>query len=44
MVTFDMPWHTATGVTKLASNNFLVTGRIRQRRRLNEGEVAYLRS
>jgi 5-methyltetrahydropteroyltriglutamate--homocysteine methyltransferase len=43
MVTFDMPWHTSTGVTKLASNNFLVTGRIKQRRRLAEGEAAYLR-
>ena len=43
MVTFDMPWRTATGVTKLASNNFLVTSRIKQRRRLAEGEAAYVR-
>jgi 5-methyltetrahydropteroyltriglutamate--homocysteine methyltransferase len=44
MVTFDMPWHTSSGVTKLASNNFLVTGRIKQRGRLAEGEAAYVRS
>ena len=45
MVTFDMPWREAcaAGVTKLASNNFLVTSRIKQRRRLAEGEAAYVR-
>ncbi len=44
MRTFDMPWHTSEGVTKLPSKQFVITGRLRQRRRLAEGEAAYLRS
>jgi len=42
MRTFDMPWHTSDGVTKLPSKQFMITGRLRQRRRLAEGEAAYL--
>ncbi|GLZ06103.1 5-methyltetrahydropteroyltriglutamate--homocysteine S-methyltransferase [Actinomadura sp. NBRC 104412] len=44
MRTFDMPWHTEDGVTTLPSNQFIITERLRQRRRLAEGEAAYLRS
>jgi 5-methyltetrahydropteroyltriglutamate--homocysteine methyltransferase len=40
MRAFDMPWHTAEGVTKLRSNSFVVTGRLRQRERLAAGEAA----
>ena len=43
MRTFDMPWHTPEGVTKLASKAFVVTGRLRQRERLAAGEAAYLK-
>jgi 5-methyltetrahydropteroyltriglutamate--homocysteine methyltransferase len=44
MRTFDMPWHTSGGVAKLPSKQFVITGRLAQRRRLAEGEAAYLRS
>jgi 5-methyltetrahydropteroyltriglutamate--homocysteine methyltransferase len=44
MRTFDMPWHTSSGVTKLPSKQFVITGRLKQRSRLAEGEAAYLRS
>ncbi len=44
MRVFDMPWHTSEGVTKLPSNAYFVTGRIRQRERLAAGEAAYVRS
>jgi hypothetical protein len=43
MRTWDMPWHTSEGVTKLPSNTWVVTGRLRQRERLAAGE-AYVRS
>lgn len=43
MRTFDMPWHTSTGMTKLPSKSFTVTGRLKQRTRLAEGEAAYLK-
>jgi 5-methyltetrahydropteroyltriglutamate--homocysteine methyltransferase len=44
MRTFDMPWHTSSGVAKLPSKQFVITGRLKQRKRLAEGEAAYLRS
>jgi 5-methyltetrahydropteroyltriglutamate--homocysteine methyltransferase len=34
--------HTSRGVTRLPSKQFVVTGRLRQRTRLAEGEAAYL--
>jgi 5-methyltetrahydropteroyltriglutamate--homocysteine methyltransferase len=43
MRTFDMPWHTSEGVTKLPSKQFVITGRLKQHKRLAEGEAAYLR-
>jgi 5-methyltetrahydropteroyltriglutamate--homocysteine methyltransferase len=42
MRTFDMPWHTSAGMTKLPSKSFTVTGRLKQRGRLAAGEAAYL--
>ena len=44
MRTFDMPWHTSSGMTKLPSKSFTVTGRLKQRTRLAAGEAAYLKS
>jgi 5-methyltetrahydropteroyltriglutamate--homocysteine methyltransferase len=44
MRTFDMPWHTSSGITKLPSKQFVITGRLKQRKRLAEGEAAQLRS
>jgi 5-methyltetrahydropteroyltriglutamate--homocysteine methyltransferase len=44
MGTFDMPWHTSTGMTKLPSKSFTITGRLKQRTRLAEGEAAYVKS
>src|SRR6266480_2439246 len=43
MRSWDMPWHTGEGVTKLRSHTWVVTGRLRQRDRLAAGEAAYLR-
>ncbi len=43
MGTFDMPWHTSAGMTKLPSKSFTVTGRLKQRTRLAGGEAAYLK-
>lgn len=31
MGTFDMPWHTSAGMTKLPSKSFTVTGRLKHR-------------
>jgi 5-methyltetrahydropteroyltriglutamate--homocysteine methyltransferase len=42
MRTFDMPWHTSAGVTKLASKQFVITGRLVQLGRLAGAEAAYL--
>ena len=42
MKSWEMPWHSGDGVTRLRSNAFIVTGRLRQRRRLAAGEAAYL--
>ncbi len=44
MRSWDMPWQTREGVTKLRSNTWVVTGRLRQRGRLAAGEAAYVRS
>lgn len=44
MRTWDMPWHSPDGVTKLASHTWVVTGRLKQRRRLAAGEAAFVRS
>jgi 5-methyltetrahydropteroyltriglutamate--homocysteine methyltransferase len=44
MRSWDMPWQTSEGVTKLRSNAFVITGRLRQRSRLAAGEAAYLKS
>jgi 5-methyltetrahydropteroyltriglutamate--homocysteine methyltransferase len=41
---WDMPWHGSEGVTKLRSQTWVVTGRLRQRARLAAGEAAYVRS
>jgi 5-methyltetrahydropteroyltriglutamate--homocysteine methyltransferase len=41
MRAWDMPWHSSHGVTKLRSNGFVVTGRLRPRDRLAAGEAAY---
>ena len=44
MRTWDMPWHSGAGVTRLASHTWVVTGRLRQRGRLAAGEAAFTRS
>ena len=44
MRSWNMPWHTSEGVTKLLSHTWVVTGRLRQRDRLAAGEAAYVRS
>ena len=43
MRSWDMPWHTSEGVTKVRSHTWVVTGRLRQRERLAAGEAAYVR-
>jgi methionine synthase II (cobalamin-independent) len=43
MRTWDMPWHGAAGVTKLRSHTWVVTGRLKQRKRLAAGEAAFVR-
>ncbi len=44
MRTWDMPWHSAEGVTRVPSHTWVVTGRLTQRERLAAGEAAYVRS
>jgi 5-methyltetrahydropteroyltriglutamate--homocysteine methyltransferase len=44
MRTWDMPWHTSAGVTKLPSHTWVVTGRLRPTGRLAGGESAFVRS
>src|SRR5512135_1672706 len=44
MRTFDMPWRTGAGMTKLPSKSFTVTGRLKQRGRLAGDEAAYLKN
>jgi 5-methyltetrahydropteroyltriglutamate--homocysteine methyltransferase len=43
MRSFDMTWHAAGGATKLRSNAFVITGRLRQRSRLAAGEASYVK-
>ena len=44
MRTWDMPWHSAEGVTRVPSHTWVATGRLRQRTRLAADEAAYVRS
>jgi len=44
MRSWDMPWHTSEGVTRLRSHTWVVTGRLRPRGRLAAGEAAFVRS
>jgi Cobalamin-independent synthase, Catalytic domain len=44
MRTWDMPWHSAEGVTSVPSHTWVATGRLRQRTRLAADEAAYVRS
>ena len=44
MRTWDMPWHSSEGMTRLRSHTWVVTGRLRQRNRLAAGEAAFVRS
>jgi len=41
---FEMPWHGPDGVVKLPGTAYIVSGRLRQRRRITEGEVEFLRT
>jgi 5-methyltetrahydropteroyltriglutamate--homocysteine methyltransferase len=43
MRTWDMPWRSPDGVTRLASHTWVVTGRLEQRGRLAAGEAAFTR-
>jgi 5-methyltetrahydropteroyltriglutamate--homocysteine methyltransferase len=43
MRTWNMPWHSGEGVTRLPSHTWVVTGRLRQRGRLAAGEAAFTR-
>ncbi|HVP75015.1 MAG TPA: cobalamin-independent methionine synthase II family protein [Gaiellaceae bacterium] len=40
----EMPWRGPTGTVTLPSLQYTITGRLQQRRRMTEGDVAYLRS
>ncbi len=44
MSSWEMPWHGSAGTKKLHAHGFTVTSRLKQRRRLAEGEAAYVRS
>ncbi|HEX3689408.1 MAG TPA: hypothetical protein VHV28_06915 [Solirubrobacteraceae bacterium] len=44
MRTVEMPWRGEGGVATIPSKQFVITGRIRQRRRMTEGDVAFLRT
>jgi 5-methyltetrahydropteroyltriglutamate--homocysteine methyltransferase len=44
MRTVEMPWRSEGGVATLPSRQFVITERLRQRRRLAEGEAAYIRT
>jgi 5-methyltetrahydropteroyltriglutamate--homocysteine methyltransferase len=41
---FEMPWHGPDGMVKLPGTAYIVTGRLRQRRRITEGEAGFLQS
>jgi methionine synthase II (cobalamin-independent) len=42
MTTWDMPWRSGDGVTKMPSHTWVATGRLRPRGRLAAGEAAHL--
>jgi len=42
MTTWDMPWRSGRGVTKVPSHTWVAAGRLRPRGRLAGGEAAYL--
>jgi 5-methyltetrahydropteroyltriglutamate--homocysteine methyltransferase len=44
MRTVEMPWRGDGGTVTLPSKQYVITGRIKQHRRMTEGDVAYLRS
>lgn len=44
MQTWDMPWHSADGVTKIPSHTWIASSRLRQRDRLAGGEAAFMKS
>jgi 5-methyltetrahydropteroyltriglutamate--homocysteine methyltransferase len=44
MRTVEMPWKTDGGVVTLPSKQYLITSRIKQVRRMTEGDVAFLRT
>jgi methionine synthase II (cobalamin-independent) len=43
MQTWDMPWHSAQGVTTIASHTWVASARLRQRDRLAGGEASFVR-
>jgi 5-methyltetrahydropteroyltriglutamate--homocysteine methyltransferase len=42
--TVEMPWHSDGGVVTLPSKQYVISSRIKQKRRMTEGDVAYLRT
>ena len=44
MRTVEMPWKSDGGVVTLPSKQYLITGRIKQVKRMTEGDVAFLRT
>ena len=40
----EMPWKTDGGVVTMPSKQYLITGRLKQKRRMTEGDVAFLRT
>jgi 5-methyltetrahydropteroyltriglutamate--homocysteine methyltransferase len=43
MQTWDMPWHSAGGVTKIASHTWAATARLRQKGRIAADEYSFVR-
>jgi len=44
MRTVEMPWRSAGGTVALPSKQYVITGRIKQVKRMTEGDVAFLRT
>jgi 5-methyltetrahydropteroyltriglutamate--homocysteine methyltransferase len=44
MRTVEMPWRGESGTVALPSKQYVITGRIKQRQRMTEGDVAFLRT
>jgi 5-methyltetrahydropteroyltriglutamate--homocysteine methyltransferase len=44
MQTWDMPWHSGTGTTRVPSHTWVATARLAQRGRMTARESAYVRS